>query len=105
LGGGHFGGAHLGGAFAALPGGAHFAGGRAFHGGFGGRFAGERGVFRRGRLGGFGVDYGYWPYADYSDYGPYYGSYAYGLGDQSCYQTRRYHTRTGWHTREVYVCS
>src|SRR5438445_10079010 len=38
--------------------------------------------------------YGYWPY-DYSD-----DAYAYG----DCYQTRRYHARTGWHTHQVYVC-
>jgi hypothetical protein len=55
----------------------------------GGSFGGSG--FGRG-FGGFG----FWPYDDYGY------SYDYPYGD--CYQTQQYHTRTGWHTRQVYVC-
>ena len=52
--------------------------------------------YGRGGLGPFyGSDYDY----DYDD-----DDYAYGVGDQDCYRTQRYHTRTGWHSRQVYVC-
>ena len=51
--------------------------------------------FARGFRGfsGFG-SYGFWPYDDYG----------YGYSYDNCYQTQQYHTRTGWHTRQVYVC-
>jgi hypothetical protein len=86
-GGGHGGG---GGGFG---GGGHFGGGgRGFGGGhFGaGHFGG--GHLARGFRGGFG---GFWPYDDYAN------DYSSG----NCYQTQRYHTRTGWHTRQVYACN
>jgi hypothetical protein len=97
-GGGHGGGGFSGGHFGGGFGGGHAGGG--FHGGhFGGGFGG--GHFARGFHGGFlpdlgggSSDYGYWPYDDY----------VYGFDDQNCYQTQRYHTRTGWHSRQVYVC-
>jgi hypothetical protein len=36
-----------------------------------------------------------------SDYGPYDDTYA----SQDCYRSERYHTKTGWHWRQTYVCS
>ena len=80
-GGGHMGGGggHMGGG----PGVGHFDGGH-FNDGHD-RFHRFRG-FRNG----FGA-FGFVPYDDY----------AY----DNCYLTQRYHTRTGWHTRLVYVCS
>jgi len=86
--GGHVGGGFGGGRFGGGLGGGHFAG--VGHGGhIGGIHGGRPGL--RHHFGGVG---GYWPYDYYDD------AYAYG----DCYQTRRYHTRTGWHTRQVYVC-
>jgi len=97
MGGAHFGGsggfggggsARMGGSFGGLGrggvGGGHFGGGH---------FDGGRGRFARGFHRGFG-GFGLLPYDDYG--------YDYSYGD--CYQTQRYHTRTGWHTRRVYVC-
>ena len=85
MGGGHFGGSGLGGG--------RMGGGGAIHmgGGMGGRhFDGAHARFHRG-FGGFG----FWPYDDY----------AYDYSYDNCYQTQRYHTQTGWHTRQVYVCN
>ena len=74
--------------------GEHFSSGGGFGSGSGfaagTSAAALRRLHHRFRGGGFG----FWPYDD--DYG-----YAYG----DCYQTQRYHTPTGWHTRQVYVCS
>ena len=100
-GGGHMGGGgggHMGGGMAAATwvagfgGGGHFGGGalrprplrrRTFPAGFDPAYRFRARVSRLWRL---------WllPYDDY----------AYG----NCYQTQRYHTRTGWHTRVVYAC-
>jgi hypothetical protein len=94
-GGGHFGGGrafggaggHIGGGF----GGSGFGRG-GFSGGHfrGGHFDGRHARFDRG-FGGFG----FWPYDDYGYSYPY----------EDCYQTQQYHTRTGWHTRQLYVCN
>jgi hypothetical protein len=68
---------HGGGGFSHDGGGDHHFGG-GFHDRHAGRF--------------FGDDtFGFLPYEPY----------AY---DPSCYQTTRYHTPTGWHTRQTYVC-
>jgi hypothetical protein len=96
-GGGHGGGGHMGGG---MGGGAHMGGGfgssgfgrGGFSGGYfgGGHFNGRHARFGRG-LGGFG----FWPYDDYG----------YSYPDENCYQKQQYQTRTGWHTRQVYVCN
>jgi len=94
MGGGHFGGGgfgrggHVGGAF----GGGGI--GRGFRGGgfSGGHFGGGPARITRGFRGSFGA-YG-WPYYN-----------AYGYSYDNCYQTQRYHTATGWHIRQVYVCN
>jgi hypothetical protein len=96
-GGGHMGGGGGGGHMGGGGGGRMGGGGGGGHmgGGFGDEHIdGGRGRFAHGFPRGFG-DFGFWPYDDYG----YDNSY------DDCYQTQRYRTRTGWHTRQVYVCN